>query len=336
MKHKMNRRNFAKTALTATAGFAVTPSRGFNFGSSSFDPKGLPTRTLGNTGIKVPLMGMGLGSRWISIKDEEKGLEILEYALDHGLYYWDTAPTYGKDEVSSEERIGKLLKSRRSEVFQVTKVRDRNGDQAKKTIERSLKRLQTDYIDLMHVHAVADVADAENIGEKGQVLEVLHDYRDQGVIKHIGFSGHSSAEAMKRAAELYDFEVMMIALNHHSRNSKEPFEEQAVPFAAKKGLGVVAMKVIRPRETIEGLPPQLLIRYALSSEYFSMANISHHSLEVLKKNLDTIKDFKPLNGQEMKEVQAALNPFFRHENLAWMDPAYVDGETFNNNFRLYT
>jgi predicted aldo/keto reductase-like oxidoreductase len=150
----------------------------------------------------------------------------------------------------------------------------------------------------------------------------LHDYRDQGIIRHIGFTGHSSSDAMKRVAELYDFEVMMIAMNHHRHL---PFEENALPYAAKKGIGVVAMKVIRPRENIEGLSPDTLIRYALSFKDFSLANISNSSMSDLKENLVTIRNFKPLDSEEMKNVQAALSPFYRHENLAWMDPGYIDG-----------
>ena len=325
MKNKMNRRSFAKTALAGAAALTITPVSGLTFGSSPFDPKGLPTRVLGNTGLRVPLIGMGLGSRWISIKDEDEGLSMLEYALDHGLYYWDTASTYASDVTSSEERVGKVLKNRRKEVFLVTKTQERKGDAAKRIIERSLNRLQTDYIDLLHVHAVKDIADAESLGEKGNVLQVLHDYRDQGIVRHIGFTGHSSAEVLKRAAELYDFEVIMIALNHTYHNGKESSAEHVVPYSAKKGMGIVAMKVIRPRETVEGLDPQMLVRYALTLDHFSIANISHGNMEVLKKNIDTIMAFKPLGGKEMEEVQLALAPFYRHENLAWMKPGYVDG-----------
>ena len=157
------------------------------------------------------------------------------------------------------------------------------------------------------------------------MLEVLHDYSDQGIVKHIGFTGHTDAEAMKRAAELYDFEVMMIALNHYVKTGEEQFEEHAVPFAAKKGMGVVAMKVIRPRESVEGLSAEKLIRYALTAEHFSLANIGIDSMEVLKANLDLARNFNPLSPEEMDDMKIALSPFFQHKNVAWMDPAYIDG-----------
>lgn len=325
MKKNINRRKFVKTTLAATAGLATSPQLGLGKGKNPFDPKDLPTRPLGKTGLQVPLLGIGCGSRWMSVKDDNKALEILEHALNNGIYYWDTAANYGNDRISSEERIGKILGDKRKEVILVSKTGDRDADKARESIERSLNRLKTDYLDIMHVHSISSVKDAEALGKKGKVLEVLHDYRDQGIIKHIGFTGHTTAEGMKRAAELYDFEVMMIALNHQVKSGKENFEEHAVPVAFKKGIGVVAMKVIRPRETVQGIDPAKLLRYSLSSEYFSLANIGTDSKEVLDKNLATIRNFQPLSNSEMKEVEAALDPFFRHRDVEWMKPGYVDG-----------
>jgi aryl-alcohol dehydrogenase-like predicted oxidoreductase len=326
MKRKISRREFITSTAAATAAAAFVPYLGCKKTSSAFDPKGLPTRILGQTGVEVPIMAFGCGSRWMAVEDDDRALEILEYALNNGLYYWDTAASYGNERISSEERIGMLLKDRRKEVFVVTKVEEREADNAKKSIERSLERLQTDYIDLLHVHSVESVEDAESLGEKDRVLEVLHQYRDEGIARHIGFTGHASAEGMKRAAELYDFEAMMIALNHNVPEQLEQFEEYAVPFAVSKGMAVIAMKVIRPRETIEGLDPQDLIRYALTLSGFSTVNIGTDSMEVLKSNLELIRNFEPLPEAKMEEIRLALGPFYRHENLAWMQNGYVDGK----------
>ncbi len=326
MKKNITRRKFVKTTLAGTAAISVAPAFAGSMGKNPYDAKGLPTRILGNTGVEVPIIGFGLGSRWMSVEDDDKALEILEYALDNGLYYWDTSASYGNRKISSEERVGKLLKNRRKEVFMVTKLGDRGGEEAKITIERSLKRLQTDHIDLLHCHNLLSVEEAELLGKKGNVLEVMHDYKNQGIVKHIGFTGHTNAEAMKRAAELYDFEVMMIALNHHVvNNTPQKFEEQAVPFAYNKGMGVIAMKVIRPRETIEGLTGEELVRYALTADHFSLANIGMDNMDVLKENLAIAKDFKPMSKDEMKKMQTALDPFFKHQNVPWMHPSYVDG-----------
>jgi predicted aldo/keto reductase-like oxidoreductase len=325
MPEKINRRTFVRTTAAATASALILPGLGCSVDRSPYDPKGLPTRQLGSTGVRVPFMGFGCGSRWMSIEDDDRALELLEYALDQGLYYWDTAASYGNERISSEERIGRLLKECRGHVFLSSKTEEREADPARESIERSLERLQTGYIDLMHVHSISSVEDAEQLGEKGKVLEVLHRYREEGIIRHIGFTGHASAAGMKKAAELYDFEVMMIALNHQVADGSEKFEELPVPFAAAKGMGVVAMKVIRPRETVEGLDASDLVRYALSLKDFDMINIGIDSMEVLRANLQIFSEFEPLDEPEMEAIRMALQPFFRSRRLPWMQAGYRDG-----------
>lgn len=331
MKQKISRREFVQTTAAAAATVAITPVIGCS-SSSPYDPKDLPTVKLGKTGASVPLMGFGCGSRWMAVQDTDKALEILESAFNQGLYYWDTAASYGNDEISSEERVGMILKERREQVFLTSKTGDREGDQAKISVERSLKRLQTDHIDLMHVHALTSVEDAELLGEDGMVLEVLEQFKSEGVIKNIGFSGHASAAGMKRAIELYDFDVMMMALNHQSGDGSQDFEGLPAPLARQKDMGVVAMKVIRPRETVNGLAAEDLIRYSLTLDDFHMANIGIDSKEVLQKNLEIIRNFTPLGAAKMKELRLALQPFYQGKNLAWMQPQYRD--SWNHNISM--
>jgi predicted aldo/keto reductase-like oxidoreductase len=156
-------------------------------------------------------------------------------------------------------------------------------------------------------------------------MEVLQQYKSEGIIRHIGFSGHASAAAMKRAVELYDFDVMMMALNHQVGDGSEDFEGLPAPQAMQKGMGVIAMKVIRPRETVNGLAANDLVRYALSLDDFHMINIGVDSMEVLQSNLEILRDFTPLDDAKMKEIRLALHPFYRDKKLAWMDPSYRDG-----------
>ena len=325
MKRKITRRKFVQTTATAAAAVSIVPVAGGCTSDSPYDSLGLPTVKLGKTGAIVPRIGFGCGSRWMAVEDDQKALEILESAFNQGLYYWDTASSYGNDRISSEERIGMILKERREQVFLTSKTGDREGDQAMKSIEQSLKRLQTDHIDLMYVHALESVEDAEQLGEKGKVLEVLHQLKSEKVIRNIGFSGHASSAGMKRAVELYDFDVMMMALNHQVADGTEDFEGLPAPLAMQKGMGVVAMKVIRPRETVNGLAAEDLVRYALSLDDFHMANIGMDSLEVLNANLDILRNYSPLDEGRMKEIRLALQPFYRGHKLAWMHPSYRDG-----------
>ena len=324
MNQKISRRQFVQTTAAAAATVAITPLSGCG-AASPYNAKGLPTVKLGKTGAVVPLMGFGCGSRWMAVQDNEIALEILESAFKQGLYYWDTAASYGNEQISSEERIGMILKERREQVFLTSKTEERDGDMAKKSVERSLKRLQTDHIDLLYVHAISSVEDAEQLGEQGKVLEILDQFKSEGVVKNIGFTGHASAAGMKRAVELYDFDVMMMALNHQSSDGAEDFEGLPAPLARKKEMGVVAMKVIRPRETINGLAANDLVRYALTLEDFHMANIGIDSMDVLNSNLEILKNYSPLGEEKMDEVRMALQPFYEGKNLAWMHREYQDG-----------
>lgn len=319
-KNDLTRRDFIKATGAVTAGVILAPTAACS--SSPFDAKGIPTTILGKTGVRIPIMVLGLGSRFMAA-DEETGLKVLETALDNGLYYWDTAAIYKNDVQFSEERIGKILNPIRNRIFLSTKVSDRKADDAKRTVETSLKRLNTDYIDLYQIHSITTEEEVRQFGDKDGVLPVLQKFREEGVIRNIGFTGHTSASAMKLAAEMYDFDTMLIAMNHQQPD--QAFEEQPVPFAAQKGMGVLAMKIIRPRETVNGLSVEDLIKYALSLKGVTAAVVGTDSVEVLKKNIETIKSFQPLSDERMKELHVQLNPFYKSKKLQWMQPGYFDG-----------
>jgi hypothetical protein len=333
MKNKsMDRRDFIKTCVAATA--AAWPSRKLFSGEPAgpagaaatvFDAKGLPTRVLGKSGVVVPIMGFGGGSRFCRIIEPAKSAELLSSALDQGLYYWDTAHNYTTDGVNGEERFGLVAKNRRKEIFLATKVEERTADGAMRQLEDSLKRLQTDYLDLLQIHGVKSPEEVDKIGAKGGVLEALRKLREQKVARLIGFSGHASAEAMTSLAERFDFDTMLIALNHYKDHTGD-MEKGAIPAAAKKRMGIMIIKAIRPRETVPGINPEELIRYALTLECVHAAVIGIDSPDVLKKDIALLRSFKPMNPAEMKNMRLRLGPFFGGENLPWMDPSYTDGK----------
>lgn len=320
-RKEFSRRDFIKTTGAVAAGIALAPGLGCT--SSPYDAKGLPTTVLGKTGVTVPRMVIGCGSRFMAA-DEETGLQILETALNNGLYYWDTASNYKNEKQYSEERIGKLLKTNREKVFVSTKIESRTADEAKTAVEVALKRLQTDRIDLMQIHSITNEEEVRKFGDKDGVYTALQKLKEEGVVRFVGFTGHTNAAAMKLAAELYDFDTMLIALNHHQQG-KQPFEEQPVPFAASKGMGVLAMKLIRPRETVEGIVVEDLIRYGLSLDHVSAVLVGTDKLEVLKENIDLLKNFKPFSKERMQELHVALDPFYQNQDLPWMRHDYRDG-----------
>jgi predicted aldo/keto reductase-like oxidoreductase len=329
-KGRMDRRGFLKTCVTGAAALGTLASKK-TFGgraglidTEAYNSKGLPTRALGKTGVSVPIIGFGSGSRFCRILDPDKSVEALNYALDHGLYHWDTAHDYVFEGVNSEERLGLVLNDRRREVFLSTKVGERTYDGAMRHLDESLKRLRTDRLDIYQIHSVDSMEVVDAVGAKGGALEALHKIKDQKVTRFIGFTGHASAEAMTAMVNRYDFDTMLIALNHHTE-AKGDMEKGAIPAAAAKGLGVMVIKVIRPRETVAGIVPEDLIRYALTLEHVSSAVIGHDSLDVLKENIALLREFKTMTAAEMEAMSARLAPFFRGNALPWMEPGYRDG-----------
>lgn len=296
--------------------------------TSSHNSKGLPTAILGKTGVRIPRMAIGLGSRFCNIEKEEDALGLLHHALDNGLYYWDTSTDYVNEKFgfTSEGRIGEILKTRRKEVFICTKVDSRDPDQAKRQIETSLKRLQTDHIDLLKIHSVDSLEDVAKISKKGNLIDIVHDMKNQGIARFIGFSGHANADALKAMVDRAELDTILMALNHY-KESENPQERQSLvlPAAKAKNMGVMVMKTVRPRETVKGLDPSDLIRYALSLNGPDGIVVGMESQHVMDANLDLLRSFAPLNQDQMKQLALTLTPFYRHEDLPWMMDGYHDG-----------
>ena len=325
-KLRIGRRDFLKTVAAAAALPSLKEAALAGSGSlTAFDAKDLPTVTLGKTGAVVPRIGIGLGSRFCAVEEEDKAQAILEAALASGFYYWDTAGNYTNKSIVSEERIGRVLERRRKEVFLATKFEERTYDGVMRQLEQSLKRLRTDHLDLYQVHLVASMADLDTLGLKGGALDALRKIKDEKIARFIGFSGHSDAAAMAEAARRHEFDTMLIALNHYEERRGD-LEGGAIPAAAAKKMGVMIIKSVRPRETVAGLAASDLIRYALSLPLVHSAVVGTDGIDIVRKNAALLRDFKPLSPEEMSRLTVKLEPFFAGASLPWMRPGYRDGE----------
>jgi predicted aldo/keto reductase-like oxidoreductase len=335
MRKNYSRRKFIKQTLSA--GVAITGAQMvFSQGSGSettwkkvknkYDPKGLPTSVLGKTGIVIPRIAIGLGSRFLNIATLDEAVEMCNYALDNGLYYWDTAHTYVNNTTGavSEERLGHIVKNRRKEIFLSTKIAAREADAAKAQIELSLKRLQTDHLDMMKIHAVESTEDVTNICKKGGVLDLFSRMKEEGVTRFIGFSGHGNATALKAMVDTGRFDSMLFAMNHYDGN-KENRQGTLIPAAKEKGMGIMLMKTIRPKETIPGIDVKELVRFALSLEGPHGIAVGMDSKKVVDSNLAILRNFKPMTPDEKLKFAILLSPYFRHDNLEWMKKGYHDG-----------
>lgn len=312
MMTKMTRRQLLES--TALGGLAVATATGAEIEISA---KGMPTRVLGRTGARVSILAMGGGSRFLSYGDEEKALQAMNKAIDLGISYLDTAFAYGGG--LSETRVGKIMATRRKEVFLATKVSERNGDKAMKIIEGSLKRLQTDHVDLLHIHMLTTPEDLAAIEAKDGVLQAVYKAREQKMARFIGITCHTDPTVLKAALEHNDFDCTQMALNAALVGMKSgtggmviapemshSFESIALPVAAQKKMGVIAMKIYAADGLVGQAPAEKLLSYSLSLPV-ALAVVGMPKLEMIDDNVRIAKSFKPLPKAEMKELSAALS-----------------------------
>src|SRR5215469_17069515 len=223
----------------------------------------LPSRTLGRTGAKVSILAFGCGSRFLMYKDEDSATAILHRAIDLGITYLDTAYAYGDGE--SETRVGKVMATRRKEVWLATKIPDRTRDGFLRRLEGSLKRLQTDHVDLVHIHSLGHDDDLAKIEAPDGALKGLMEAREQKMARFAGMTSHTDGSVMAKAIARHDLDCVQMALNA-SRNGR--FEELALPAANAKHLGIIAMKVTGQEflvgEGVGKASMNSLLRYSMS------------------------------------------------------------------------
>jgi len=333
----MERRDFIKTTLgagLAIAGANLPACASTNAGNE-YDAKGLPTVMFGSTGVRIPRIVLGLGSRFCHMDNNQEAFEMLNFALDNGFYYWDTAHTYDNtialpswktkptELVVSEVRVGEVVKTRRKEIFLSTKVQAREPSEAMKQIELSLKRLQTDQLDMLKIHSVDSMDDVNRMSEKGGLIDIVTRMKEEKVTRFIGFSCHIDSEFAVEMTRRAPFDDMLIAMNHYM--PREKHLGIAWPAVKEKKMGLLLMKSIRPKETIEGLKAADLVRYALSLDGPDALALGMDSMDVVKSNLEILRNFQKLSPERMKQLSLQLAPFYRHENLPWMQKGYTDG-----------
>lgn len=306
----ISRRRFLETA--ALSGMAAHPLL-----SAEVDGKsGMPTRLFGKTGARISILAFGCGSRFLSYKEDDKAIEALNKALDMGITYVDTAYGYGNGK--SETRVGEVMKTRRKGIFLVTKINARKGDEAQRILEASMKRLQTDQVDLIHVHSLTDADDLAAVEAKDGVLNVLRKLREQKVTRFIGVTSHSDPVVLKAAIEHNDFDCTQMALNaaHVGMQNGSAgmeinpglttsFENIALPAALKKGMGVTAMKAFAQEGLVGKASPEKLISYCLSLPV-SACVVGMPKLEFIDSNIAIARAFKPLPKGEMKQLSDRL------------------------------
>ena len=288
-------------ASTMTATSLISLSGDAMGQTDSASDTGVSTRLLGNTGQRVSMVGLG-GAHAGGIKDDKECIRLMHSALDEGITFFDNAWEYNGGR--SEEMMGKALAmdGRRSKVFLMTKACERDYAGAMRNLEESLKRLQTDYLDLWQFHEIDCDNDPEWVFEKGAAKAAL-DARKQGKIRFIGFTGHKDPqlhlEMLKRPFHWDTAQMPINVLDAHYRS----FQRQVVPLCIDRNIGVIGMKGLAggwPTATIPtktGVSAEDCIRYCLSLP-ISTQVVGLSSLDELKALLSVARRFEPMSTEE--------------------------------------
>ena len=269
-------------------------------------------RPFGETGEAFPILSFG--AEYVVDEEgctEDQALELLNTALDRGIRCFDTAWIYSKGQ--SEERVGLVAKHRRGEMWIATKTWDTTRDGARRQLEESLARLQTDHVDEWRLHNVCSFERLDEMTGPGGSLEAALRARDEGLVRYISMSSHSSPEVLVEALRRYPFDTALVAvsvLDHFIHSFVEGF----LPVAVRQGVGVVAMKVFG----YKGLAhvADRALRYALALPLTSViAGCS--TMAELEADLAVAEPFVPMTGPERLAFFREMLPLVKPENVPW-------------------
>jgi predicted aldo/keto reductase-like oxidoreductase len=231
----MKRREFIRTAAMAAPLISVFPADLSGIERNRAEGN-IEKRSLGKTGEMLSMIGFG----GIVVRDAttEAAADVVKFAIDSGINYFDVAPSYG----NAESMLGPALEPWRKGVFLACKTTKRNRDDARKELEQSLKNLRTDHFDLYQCHAVTTLKDVETIHAPGGALETFLEARKEGKIRFIGFSAHS-VEAAMGMMDRFDFDTILFPVNFATWHAGN-FGPQVLARAKEKNMGILALKAM--------------------------------------------------------------------------------------------
>jgi len=276
----------------------------------------IPRRHLGKTGLTVSTLGLGGAITVAREERREEAEELINRALDLGINYIDTAPSYGY----SENNIGRVMAHRRHEAYLASKTLERSYDGTMRLFEGSLERLQTDYLDLYQLHGIHSEEDLKQVLADDGALKALEELKSSGDIKFTGITGHKSASLLKRALQEYHFDCILMTVNCGDIH-EDSLIKGVLPLAIQKKMGIMGMKVVSYGRLFreDGITSmEQAMGYALSQPVSTViTGIS--SVAELEENISIARDFTPFSREKMKQLEALTYPykqeanFFKHE-----------------------
>ncbi len=316
MISSISRRSFLRRSSVSLATLAA--ARNLPLGAAETK---MPMRTLGKTGLSVSLLGFGGGSQFLLAKDGQWE-PMLEQAVASGINYFDTSAGYQwRSSTASEERFGAILPRYRKSIIVSTKFESREPDKAKAEVERSLRRMKMDYVDILLIHSIEPSDDIAAL-EKG-VYKMLRKMKDEKVTRFIGFSSMDSSAKSKELLEKLEVDMAILAMNATMYGD---FAKVALPVAREKKVGVVAMKLMRDIVQ-KGAKPADLLYYAWTQPGVASAIVGHVSLDLLKENIRQAHLYTPEKAEtfDRRALEARVAHLAGPHALCWARPDYRDG-----------
>jgi uncharacterized protein len=272
----------------------------------------MPYRTLGHTGEKVSIVGVGGFHIGVSDVSEEESRRIIRTAINHGINFMDNSWSYNGGQ--SEIRMGKALSDGyRQKIFLMTKLDGRDAKSATTQLDESLKRLQVDHVDLIQFHDVARMDDPEKIFAPGGALEAMIQARKAGKVRYIGFTGHKSPEIHLHMLDVafkhnFIFDTVQMPLNVMDAHY-DSFAKLVLPVLVQHNIGVLGMKALGGQAILRSgvvTAPECL-RYAMSLPT-SLVITGCDSMATLEQAINVARTFRPMTDEERTALLARTAP----------------------------
>jgi len=339
-KKIINRRNFLGASMAAAATVTVgktfaadetyTPIPVKKQADNPFNTipySAMPTRAFGKAGYKVGVLSLG-GQATLEIKGrEEESEKIINRAIDLGINYIDTAASYGRG--VSQLNIGRVMKTRRSEVWLSTKTHDRTYDGSMRLLEESLTNLQTDHLDTWQLHNVQRQDQMDQIFASDGAIKAMEKAKSEGMVRKIGITGHYEPLVLLEAIKRYPFDSILLAVNAADVHYLS-FKNYLLPEAQKQGIAIIGMKVAtrgrmistwtpppmdeQPERMATQKPGTITIKEALTynmSLPVSTTIIGVDSIAQIEENVQIASEFSPLPVAAMEEIEFKTLPIVR-------------------------
>jgi predicted aldo/keto reductase-like oxidoreductase len=302
----MNRRQFLKAAAVSSFFSAL-------WGRNASATLGqMQYRTLGHTGEKVSVVGVGGFHIGVSKVSEEESRRIIRTAINHGINFMDNSWSYNGGQ--SEIRMGKALRDGyRQKIFLMTKLDGRDAQSATTQLDESLKRLQVDHVDLIQFHDVARMDDPEKIFAPGGALEAMIQARKAGKVRYIGFTGHKSPEIHLHMLDVafkhnFIFDTVQMPLNVMDAHYNS-FAKLVLPVLVQHNIGVLGMKALGGQAILRSgvVTAAECLRYAMSLPT-SLVITGCDSMTTLEQAINVARTFRPITDEERTALLARTAP----------------------------